>query len=42
MAYRCNIEEDIDKFRKMFFKIDKKFYGYLTIDQAKEFFGSYF
>ena len=41
IAYRCNLDEDIAKFRKLFFKIGKNNNGYLTIEEAKEFFSAY-
>ena len=43
IAYRCEIsEEDAERFRKMFFKIDRDNNGFVTFENIKEFFSSYF
>lgn len=43
IAYRCQLsEEDINRFRKLFLKIDKEMNGYVNYEDCKEFFGSYF
>lgn len=43
IAYRCEINEDeAERFRKVFFKIDKENNGFVTFENVKEFFFSYF
>lgn len=43
IAYRCEInEEEAERFRKVFFKIDRDNNGYVTFENVKEFFSSYF
>jgi Ca2+-binding EF-hand superfamily protein len=43
IAYRCEInEQEAEKFRKVFFKIDRDNNGFVTFDNVKEFFSSYF
>jgi hypothetical protein len=43
IAYRCEIsEEEAERFRKVFFKIDSDNNGYVTFENVKEYFSSYF
>ncbi len=43
IAYRCQVSpEDVIKFRKLFNKIDQDFNGYVSLDNIREFLGSYF
>ena len=43
IAYRCEInEQEAEKFRKVFFKIDRDNNGFVSFENVKEFFSSYF
>jgi len=43
IAYRCQIsEDDAEKFRKMFFKLDNHTNGFVTFENVKEYFYMYF
>jgi calcium-dependent protein kinase len=43
IAYRCEInEQEAERFRKVFFKIDKENNGYVTVENVQEYFATYF